>query len=79
VTRPHEAQLTFEVEKSPKAVAECTLSALSLRNEVVGRLAAFVIGPNDDNQRVTTHTVTFPTSELANVVEVEDCQITRKG
>jgi Domain of unknown function (DUF4307) len=76
---PHSAELTFDVEKSPKAVAQCTVQALSLDSRVVGWKAGIVVGPNPPGRGTTTHTVVVPTSEEANVVEIENCSIIRKG
>ncbi|WP_165036410.1 DUF4307 domain-containing protein [Candidatus Protofrankia californiensis] len=76
---PTQAQLTFDVEKSPNAVAQCTVRARSRDNEVVGRRTDIVVGPATDGQRVMTTTVVLATSREANVVEVEDCQIARAG
>ncbi|WP_165485832.1 DUF4307 domain-containing protein [Frankia sp. Cppng1_Ct_nod] len=74
-----QAQLTFDVEKSPNAVAQCTVRARSRDDQVVGRRTDIVVGPATNGQRVMTLTVTLPTSQEANVVEVEDCQIIRTG
>ncbi|WP_239393770.1 DUF4307 domain-containing protein [Frankia sp. CiP3] len=74
-----QAQLTFDVEKSPNAVAQCTVRARSRDNQIVGRRTDIVVGPATNGQRVTTVKVTVTTSQEANVVEVEDCQITRAG
>ncbi|WP_322752671.1 MULTISPECIES: DUF4307 domain-containing protein [unclassified Frankia] len=74
-----QAQLTFDVEKSPNAVAQCTVRARSRDDQVVGRRTDIVVGPTTDGRRVTTVKVTLTTSREANVVEVEDCQITRPG
>ncbi|AEH08289.1 hypothetical protein FsymDg_0774 [Candidatus Protofrankia datiscae] len=76
---PAQAELTFDVEKSPNAVAECTVRARARDNEAVGRRTDIVVGPALDGRRVTTTTVVLTTSREANVVEVEDCQIARAG
>jgi hypothetical protein len=77
--RGTQAQLTFDVEKSPNAVAQCTVRARSRENQIVGRRTDIVVGPATDGRRITTVTVVLVTSREANVVEVEDCQITRAG
>jgi hypothetical protein len=76
---PREARLTFDVEKSPSAVAQCTVSALARDNEVVGQRSDIVVGPTTDGRKVTTVTVSVPTSREATAVEVEDCEIVRPG
>jgi Domain of unknown function (DUF4307) len=73
------ASLTFDVEKSPNAVAQCTVRARSLDNRVVGRRTDIVVGPASNGHRTTTVTVVVPTAEKANAVEVEDCRIIREG
>jgi hypothetical protein len=77
--RPFEAELTFEVEKAPNAVAQCTVRARSRDNLVVGRSTDIVVGPAPNGQGSTTVTTVVDTTEEANVVEVEDCRIVRAG
>jgi hypothetical protein len=77
--QPREAQLTFDVEKSPRAVAQCTVSALARDNEVVGQRSGIVVGPTTGGRKVTTVTVSLPTTREATAVEVDDCQIVRAG
>jgi Domain of unknown function (DUF4307) len=77
--QPRAARLTFDVEKSPTAVAQCTVRALARDNEVVGRRTDIVVGPTTGGRKVTTLTVSFPTSREAIQVEIEDCQIVRAG
>jgi hypothetical protein len=74
-----QAELTFDVEKSPSAVAQCSVDALSLDSAVVGRKTGVVVGPALDGRHTTTVSVVVPTSERATAVEIEDCWITRKG
>ncbi|CAI7979362.1 hypothetical protein BBK14_00565 [Parafrankia soli] len=42
---PGETQFTFDLEKSPRAVAEYTVRARSEDSEVAGRHADIVVGP----------------------------------
>ena len=77
--RPDEVRFSFDVEKSPSAVAECTVRARSRNNLVVGRRTDIVVGPASNGQRVMTVSTVVPTSGEAVVVEVEDCVITRAG
>ena len=77
--RPYEAELTFQVEKAPNAVAQCTVRARSWDKQVVGRSTDIVVGPAPNGQGSTTVTTVVATTEEANVVEVEDCRIVREG
>jgi hypothetical protein len=77
--RPFEAELTFEVEKAPNAVAQCDVRARSRDNRVVGRNTDIVVGPALNGQGSTTVTTVVATTEEANAVEVEDCRIVREG
>ncbi len=74
-----QAELTFDVEKAPSAVAQCTVDALSLDSSLVGRKTNVVIGPAPDGRHTTTVSVVVPTSSRATAVEIENCWITRKG
>ncbi len=67
------------MEKSPNAVAQCTVRVRSRDDEVVGRLTDIVVGPATNGQRVVTVTTVVPTFEEAVVVEVEDCVVARQG
>jgi hypothetical protein len=67
------------VEKSPNAVAQCTVRACSLDNRVVGRRTDIVVGPASHDHRIMTVTVVVPTDEMASAVDVEGCRIVREG
>jgi hypothetical protein len=73
---PKQVVVTFEVDKAPLASAECQVTATGDRRDVVNRLNGIPIGPTP-GERVTRHTVTVPTDQLATGATVSYCTVTK--
>jgi hypothetical protein len=74
VTDPEHVVVTFEVEKDPRATAECQVTAVGEKRDVVNRLSGIVVPPAAE--RRTVHKVTVPTDQPATSASVATCVIT---
>jgi hypothetical protein len=69
---------TFDVYKSPKAVAACDIVAAD-QDGGVGTLRNVIIPARTDGGQNTTVTVTVPTSRRAGTALLEGCRIVSPG
>lgn len=69
--------VTFEVNKAYIAEATCSIVALDFNSKVIGRVDGYVVGPQNDHHRVTTHTVDIPVKGTPVTGRVDSCVITR--
>lgn len=71
---PERAVVTFEVDKDPAATAECQVTAVGEKRDIVNRLSGIRIPPAA--QRKTVHKVTVPTDQPATSASVATCVLT---
>ncbi|HEV2891585.1 MAG TPA: DUF4307 domain-containing protein [Frankiaceae bacterium] len=71
---PEKVVVTFEVEKDPAATAECQVTAVGAKRDIVNRLSGIRIPPAD--RRTTVHKVTVPTDQPATSASVATCVLT---
>lgn len=71
---PAKAVVTFEVDKDPAATAECQVTAVGEKRDVVNRLSGIRIPPAA--RRTTVHKVTVPTDQPPTSASVATCVVT---
>ena len=76
VKGPDRVDVTFDVVKDPAASARCTIHALNSSFAEVGVITTTV---GVEPQRVTRHTVTLATQELAVTGVVSSCEVAGAG